>query len=97
MIAFYGCILNRSVHSLDLAIGPRVTDLGEPVLNALSVANTVKGDFPVALGSFTFGELNAIVCQQGVDGIRHSVDQVGQEISCNHPSRLWVQFGIGEL
>ena len=58
VVALYCCILDRSVHALDLAIGPRVADLGEPVLNALSLANTVKGHFPIAFGSFPFGKLN---------------------------------------
>ena len=63
MVAFDRCILDRSVHALDLAIGPRGADLGEPVLNALSLANTVKGDFPIGFCSFAFGELDAIVGQ----------------------------------
>ena len=40
--AFHGRILDRAVHSLDLAIGPRVSDLGQPVVNLMLVADTVK-------------------------------------------------------
>ena len=63
VVALYRCILDRSVHALDLAIGPRMADLGEPVLDVLSPANTVKVDFPIGLGSFAFGELDAVVGQ----------------------------------
>ena len=90
-------LLDGSVHALDLAIGPRVADLGESVLNALSPANTVKGDFPIGFGAFAFGELYAVVGQQGVDGVRHSADQVRQEVPSHHARGLRMQFCVGKL
>ena len=91
------CFLDRSVHALDLAIGPWVADLGESVLDTLSPANTVKRDFPIAFGSFAFGELNAVVAEQSVNDVRYGVDQVVQEVSGHHARGLRMQFGVGEL
>ena len=38
MVAFDGDLLDRSVHPLDLAVGPWMPDLGEPVLDAVFLA-----------------------------------------------------------
>lgn len=35
MVAFDGRFLDRPVHAFDLPIGPRMLDLGEPVLDAV--------------------------------------------------------------
>lgn len=36
------CFLDRKVHALDLAIGPGVVDLGQTMLEAVQVADTIK-------------------------------------------------------
>ncbi len=36
------CFLDRPVHALDLAIGPEVVDLGQSMLDAVQVADTIK-------------------------------------------------------
>ena len=61
MIAFNGCVLDGSVHSLDLTIGPRMLDFGEPVLNAKFKATPIKDvleseALPLLIGSrFLYG------------------------------------------
>ncbi len=42
MVAFDSCLLDRSVHPFDLAIGPGMLDLGEPVLDTVLVAAEVE-------------------------------------------------------
>jgi hypothetical protein len=42
MMALYGRFLDRPVHALDLPVGPRMLDLGEPVLDAVLPAPHVE-------------------------------------------------------
>ncbi len=42
VIAFDGSFLDRAVHPFDLAIGPRMLDLGEPVLDLIFFAPHVE-------------------------------------------------------
>ena len=48
VIALDGRLFDGAVHPLDLAVRPRVVDLGEPVLDAVFVAAQVEhvGDEP---------------------------------------------------
>ena len=46
--AFDGCLLERPVHSLDLAVGPRVPRLGRPVVDVVSGAGIFEGMRPDA-------------------------------------------------
>jgi hypothetical protein len=78
--AFGRGLLDRPVHALDLTMGPWMTNLGESMRNALHPTNTVKGDTPIAFRSLPFGELNAVVDQQGVNGVGRRLDQTAQEI-----------------
>ena len=38
VIAFDGCVLDRAVHSFDLAVGPGMIDLGESVFDTVLAA-----------------------------------------------------------
>jgi len=58
MVALDRCLLDRAVHSLDLAVDPGMFDLGRPVLDVVLVANAVED---------VFG-------QHGVDDIRYCGD-----------------------
>ena len=40
--ALDGRFLDRAVHPLDLSVGPGMLDLGEPVLDAMFVADAVE-------------------------------------------------------
>ena len=74
--------------------------LGEPVLNAVCLADHVEahlarpGGVPVTR---LLGELNAIVGQDGVDAIRHGFQQVFEELPRSSPVRLVDQLGDREL
>src|SRR6478735_8585208 len=75
MEAFDGRLLDGPVHALDLTVGPRVVRFGEPVLDAVRLADHVEahltrpGGVPVA---GLFGELDAVVARDCVDAVRHS-------------------------
>ena len=75
VVAFDGGFLDSPVHPFDLAIGPGMLDLGEPVFDVVLVADPVED---VVEGIFMVrhvGELDAVIGQHGVDGI-------GQRSSC---------------
>lgn len=53
VVAFDRRVLDRTVHSLDLPVGPRVVHLGQTVLDAMLVADTIEDvltvvDIPLA-------------------------------------------------
>ena len=97
VVALYRCFLDRPVHPLDLAIGPWMLDLGQPVFDLMLVADTVEDVMEGVFVVRHVGELDAIVGQHGVDGIRHSCDQVPQELGSDHFTCLAMEFDEGEL
>lgn len=46
MEAFDGCVLDRSVHPLDLAVGPGMVRLGEAMLEVVGLADHVESHLP---------------------------------------------------
>ncbi len=87
--AFYSRVLDYSVHSLDLTIGPRVVGLGQAVLYPVGFADHVETHWPRIDGVAVPGllcELNAVIGENGVDLIGHGLKHVLQEL----PGRLSV-------
>ena len=84
VIAFDGGFLDGPVHAFDLAVRPRMLDLGESVLDAVLAAAHVKhmGHVP---GRWAIGvarwkrELNAVVGEHGVNFVRNGFDKSHQE------------------
>ena len=97
IITLHGGFLDGAVHALDLTIGPGMTDLGQPVLDAESVTQTIKRDCPVSFRAFALGELNAVVREDGVDFVRHGFDQVIEKVFGYRARGTGVKLGMGEL
>lgn len=73
MVALDGRVLESPVHTLDLAIGPRVFWLVEAMLDGVRPADLVEAVHAVQGGRAAtvlgqFGELGAAVGQDGVQG-----------------------------
>ena len=84
MIAFDGCFLEGAVHAFDLTIGPGVIWLGQAMFRTIFQADTVEDmqeSMPVC---FAVGELDAVVCEDGMDFIGHGGDEIAQELRCFH-------------
>ena len=60
--AFDGRLLDRPVHSFDLAIRPGVFDLGQPMLNLMLAAEPVEDVLEGINGPVGIGELDAVAC-----------------------------------
>lgn len=97
MIAFDGGLLDGAVHAFDLAIRPRVFNLGQAVLDAILTADTVEDVVCGIDMALMIGELDAVIGQYGMDGIGEACDQVAQELCRRHLARLLMQLDVGEL
>ena len=79
--ALDGGVFDGPVHPFHLAIRPRMVDLGEPVLDAVLVADAIEDVVKRLFVAGMVGELDAVVRQHGVNGVGHSGNQVAQELS----------------
>jgi len=100
MKALDGRLLDGAVHPFDLAIGPWVVRLGQPVLDPIRLANHVEAHGPgidgVAVPGL-FGELNAIVGQDRVDLVRHGFEHVLKELPGSFSVSRCNELSDGEL
>jgi hypothetical protein len=102
VITLHGRFLESAVHSLDLAVCPRMVRFGEPMLNAVFVAGTVEGvatPYRSRLGAVArqIGELDAVVGKDGVDLVGNGIDQSLQEAHRHRRRCAAVELGESEL
>ena len=97
MIAFNGCVLDGPIHSLDLAIGPGMLDLGEPVLNAMFKANPIKDMLEGEALLLLIGKLNAVVRQHNMNGIGNVSNEITQKLRGQHFTCLRMNFDVDKL
>jgi hypothetical protein len=86
--ALHRRLVNREVHPLDLAVGPRLVGLGQPVLDSVGFADHVEARWTGIDGVAVpgpLGKLDAIVNQYGVDPIRHGFEYVLRELATSFP------------
>ena len=89
-----GGLLDGAVHAFDLAIGPGMFDLGQPVINVVSGASTLECVTPEQLSFCShlpdvrrcpaltswISELNAVVGENCVDGVGNRNNEIVQEL-----------------
>lgn len=97
MIPLHGGVFQRPVHSFDLAVGPRVIRLREPVIDAVFIADAVKQVHEGMPVCFAMRELDAIIGKYRVQVIRYDVDQITQEVRGYAPCLPLMQLGISKL
>ena len=76
-----GRFLDRQVHPLDLSIGQRVVRLGEPMFDPISGTDAIEEMPHVSQGrpapiTRRMTELDAIICQNGMDLVGYGFDEV---------------------
>lgn len=98
--ALDGRVLDRAVHPLNLAVGPRVVGFGQSVFDPVRLADHVEAHWPGVDGvpvAVLLGELDAVVGENLVDLVGHHLEHVLEEL----PGRLSVsccnQLSNGEL
>ena len=100
MEALDGRVLDGSVHPFDLAIGPGMVGLGQPVLNPVCLTNHVEAHRPGIDGvpvPRLLCELNAVVGENGVNLVGHGFEHVLQEFPGCLSVGLVDELGHGEL
>ena len=86
MKAYDGCFLDRAIHSLNLAVCPRMPHLREAVFDPVLAANAVEDVRKGVRIQGPVGELKAVVGQHGVDPVGRRLQQVAQELRRLQPS-----------
>lgn len=86
VVAFNGGFLDGSVHPLDLAVGPGMFHLGQPVLDVIFVADPVEDMVKGVFVPLLVGELDAVVGENRVNFVGYCDDQVPQELGGDHLS-----------
>ena len=111
--ALDGRVLDRAVHALDLAVGPRVVRLGQPVLDPVCLADHVEAHRPGVDGvpvAGLLGELdaprhclsdrwrsNGSIGQDRVDLVGHGFEHVLEELACSLSVIFFNELSNGEL
>lgn len=89
--------LERTVHPLNLPVGPRMERLSQTMLNAMPMTYHVEPMWLVGFCSWALGELCAVICQHGMNPVRQLLKSVFEELGRLFPLRFTVQLGMGEL
>jgi hypothetical protein len=92
-----GGFLNGPIHPLDLSVGLGVFHLSQTMLDAVIVADPVEDVLEGISVAGPVGELDAIIGQDGMNGVRHGRDQIAQELSGIHLTGFGIEFCEGEL
>ncbi len=100
MKAFDGRVLDRAVHPLDLAVGPRMVLFCQAVLDPIDLADHVEAHWPRIDGVAVPGllcKLDATVRENGVNLVGHGSEHVLQELPRGLAIRFVYELGYVEL
>ena len=82
VISFDCCLLDRSVHSLNLTVGPGMVRFGQATLDPIGLADHIKAHLwkgeAVAIARL-LGELNTVVGQDRVNAVWRGLQKVLRE------------------
>ena len=106
-----GCLLDRSVHALDLAVGPRMPGLGQSMVDVVLGAGILERVRPDRLTVFDRnfnprggqtgisggGEVGAVVGQHNVNRVRNRFDQRPDEVPGDPTCGFLMQLDEGLL
>lgn len=95
--AFDGGILDGAVHPFDLSVGPRVLHLGRAVLDTIVLAGTPEDVLHGSAILLAVFELDAVVGEDRVYLVGNRLNEVAQELGCDHLGCPLVQLDIGEF
>ena len=100
VVPFYGGILDRAVHSLDLSICPWMVGFGQSMFNPVRLADHVEAHLSGIDGIAISGllcELDAVIRQNGVDFVGHNFQHELQKFPSSASVRCFGELGDGEL
>ena len=79
VIPFNRGVLDGAVHPFDLAIGPRMVRFGQAMFDPIGLTDQIDTQLAESKAVSVprlLGELDAVVCQDRVDFVRHGLKQV---------------------
>jgi len=97
MEPFDSSFLNRSIHPLDLPIGPWMLNPGKTVFNATFSTNPIKDVLRGVGITGAVRELDTVIRQHRIYTVRHNLNQIAQELRDCHLTGSGMQFGECEL
>ena len=77
--ALDGGLFDGPVHSLDLSVCPGMLDLGRSVVDAVLAASAAKYMLTGDVVLFAICKLDAVVGENGMNGVWNCLDEVAQE------------------
>lgn len=80
MEPFEGSLLNRSVHALDLTIGPCMFEHSEAIFNILLSTDPIKDVLKGIAITDAVHKLDTIIGQYPMNGVGYSLNQITQEL-----------------
>ena len=100
--AFDGGFLDGAIHAFDLPVGPGMVGFGKAVFDSVKMAGAVEGVFAEARGwplavLRQVGELDAVVCEQGMDAVRNGFNERLEEGGSSPHICLFDEFDHGKL
>ena len=87
MDAFDSGFLDGPVHALDLSVGPGMLDLRQAMFDAMRLADPSEDVLEGIPVGAAVGELDAVVGEHRMQGVRHCLDHVAQELRCRPSCR----------
>ncbi len=91
------CLLDRPVHTLDLAVRPGMVHLSLVLVDAMLTANAAEDVCEGRSVLLSIGELDAVIRQNSMDFVGQCCDEIAQELGRDHLACSLVQLDIGEL
>ena len=88
---------DRSVHSLDLPIGPWMFNFGQAMFNAMSFANPIEDVLEGISIRTAVGKLDPVVSEHRMQLVRNGLYHIAQELGCSHLVGRGMEFGQCEL
>ena len=109
--ALHGSFLDCSIHSLDLTVGPGMFRFGQSMIDIVLRARQFESVSTKELAFFEGfldlwdrgaacarrGKVDAIVCKDRVDLVRHGGDEVAQEVGSRSSRGFLMQFDGSEF
>jgi hypothetical protein len=89
--------LEHPVHAFHLTIRPGMVGFGQPMDNAILLADAIEDMMKRVSIALPVGELDTIIGQHGVERVGYSGDGVAQELGGDHLVGSCMQFGIGKF
>ena len=97
IIPMDGRLLNRFIHSLNLAICPRMRWKSEPVLDFVFFANSIENMRQSPVVPSLIRELHAVVRQNRMNFVRNLINQIFQKLGSLDFSLFFNEFDVRKL